>query len=112
MPFPAQTSAYHPDAADRHLEPRAVSATSPGDVWVVGTVAEPNPAANFAAHFDGTAWTVVPAPRLEGTHVSACSGNSINLNEVTGVAALSSNDAWASGSEGNVNDMHFRRPWA
>jgi hypothetical protein len=43
--------------------------------------------------------------------VSACSGNSISLNELTGVTALSGNDAWASGSEGNVNDMNCH-PWA
>jgi hypothetical protein len=63
--------------------------------------------ANFTAHWNGMAWSAVPAPCLEGTAVSACSGNSINLNELTGVTALSGNDAWASGSEGNVNDMNF-----
>jgi hypothetical protein len=53
----------------------------------------------------------VPPPCLAGTAVSACSGNSINLNELTGVTALSGNDAWASGSEGNVNDMNFHIPY-
>jgi len=43
--------------------------------------------------------------------VSACSGNSINLNELTGVTARSGTDAWASGSEGNVNDMNFHIPY-
>ena len=111
VPFPAQAQACDPNAADCFIEPKAVTATAPNDVWVVGTVAEPNATANFTAHWDGTAWSVVPAPCLEGTKVSACSGNSINLNELTGVTALSGNDAWASGSEGNVNDMNFHIPY-
>jgi hypothetical protein len=110
-PFPTQTSACDPSASDCFLEPKAVSATSPDDVWVVGTVAEPNPTATFVAHFDGTAWSVVPAPCLEGRKVTTCSGNTINLNELTGVTALSGSDAWASGSEGNVNDMNFHIPY-
>ncbi len=80
-------------------------------MWVVGTVAEPNPTATFVAHFDGTAWSVVPSPCLEGRKVSVCSGTTINLNELTGVSALSGSDAWASGSEGNVNDMNFHIPY-
>jgi hypothetical protein len=111
VPFPTQSSACDPNAADCFLEPKAVSATSPDDVWVVGTVAEPNPTATFVAHFDGTAWSVVPSPCLEGRKVSACSGTTINLNELTGVSALSGSDAWASGSEGNVNDMNFHIPY-
>jgi hypothetical protein len=59
----------------------------------------------------GKAWSVVPTPCLEGTQVSACSGNSINLNQLTGVTALSGSDAWASGSEGNVNNMNFHIPY-
>jgi hypothetical protein len=43
--------------------------------------------------------------------LSACSGNSIDLNELTGVATISGNDAWASGSEGNVDNMNFHIPY-
>jgi hypothetical protein len=43
--------------------------------------------------------------------VSVCSGTSINLNELTGVTAVSPSDAWASGSEGNVNDMNVHIPY-
>src|SRR5215467_2120623 len=77
----------------------------------MGTVAEPNPTANFTAHWNGTAWSVVPAPCLEGTAVTACSGNSINLNELTGVTALSSNDAFFFFKQKTANDMNFHIPY-
>jgi hypothetical protein len=109
--FPTQSSACDPTLADCFIDPRAVTAASSDDVWVVGSVLQPNPTANFTAHWNGTAWSVVPAPCLEGTNTATCSGNSINLNELTGVTALSGNDAWASGSEGNVNDMNFHIPY-
>ena len=92
---PQANAACDPNASDCFLDPAAVSATSPDDVWVVGTVREPNPTANFIAHWDGSAWRVVPAPCLDGKKVSACSSASIDLNELTGVAAISGNDAWA-----------------
>lgn len=110
--FPGQTAACDPNAADCFLDPKAVSATSPNDVWVVGTVLEPNPAANFVAHWNGTAWSVVPAPCLTGTTVTAaCSFASVDENQLTGVIAISANDAWASGSEGNVNNANFHIPY-
>jgi hypothetical protein len=109
--FPTESRACDPNAADCFLEPKAVTAAAPDDVWVVGTVAEPNPTANFAAHWNGTAWSVVATPCLEAAKASACSGTSINLNELTGVTALSGSDAWASGSEGNVNNMNFHIPY-
>ena len=110
-PSPPQTAACDPNATDCFLDPKAVSATSPDDVWVVGTVLEPNPTANFVAHWDGTAWSVVPAPCLTGQKVTACSGASIDLNQLTGVTAISGTDAWAAGSEGNVNGQNFHIPY-
>jgi hypothetical protein len=104
----------------------SVSTTSATDGWAVGEFmdknaighplaehrdGEPNPTANFVAHWNGTTWSVVPSPCLEGMNASACSGNSINLNELTGVTALSGSDAWASGSESNVKDMNFHIPY-
>lgn len=109
--FPTQARACDPDASDCFLDPRAVSATSPDDVWVVGTVLEPNPTANFAAHWNGTAWSVVPAPCLTGEKVTACSGEGNDLNELNGVTAISPTDAWAAGSEGNVNGNNFHVPY-
>ena len=86
------------------------------DAWAVGASGDGGAGQGniddrpLIEHWNGTAWSVVPAPCLAGTAVSACSGNSINLNELTGVTALSGNNAWASGSEGNVNDMNFHIP--
>ena len=88
-----------------------MSATSPDNVWVVGSVLEPNPTANFVAHWDGTGWSVVPAPCLTGQQVTTCSGATNDLNQLTGVVAISSNNAWASGSEGNVNGQNFHIPY-
>jgi hypothetical protein len=109
--FPAQTSACAPNAADCFLLPKAVSADTPDDVWVVGSVLEPNPTANFAAHWDGTAWSMVSAPCLTGQQVTKCSGAGNDLNQLSGVVAISPADAWASGSEGNVNGQNFHVPY-
>jgi hypothetical protein len=46
------------DGSDRRARPG--TATAPNDVWVVGTVAEPN----STAHWNGTSWSVLPAPCL------------------------------------------------
>jgi len=46
-----QTAACDPNASDCFLLPKAVSATSPGDVWVVGSVLEAPAAAPFLACF-------------------------------------------------------------
>ena len=109
--FPTQTAACDPNAADCFLLPKAISATAPDDVWVVGSVLEPNPTANFVAHWNGTAWRVVPAPCLTGQQVTQCSGATNDLNELNGVTAISSTDAWAAGSEGNVNGQNFHVPY-
>jgi hypothetical protein len=90
---------------------RAAAPTPKGRQAGLAGVDELNPTANFVAHWNGTTWSVVPSPCLEGMNASACSGNSINLNELTGVTALSGSDAWASGSESNVKDMNFHIPY-
>jgi hypothetical protein len=77
------------------VEVTALAALSPSDVWAVGTQ---NPelsgqpgSLNMAAHWNGTAWTVVPTPNL---------GNSVSQADVpTGVTAISATDVWASGVE-------------
>jgi hypothetical protein len=66
VPFPTENAACDPNVSDCFLGPAAVSATFPQDVRVVGTVREPSPTASLIAHWDGTAWGVVPAPCLEG----------------------------------------------
>ena len=73
----------------------ALAALSSSDVWAVGTqnaegAGEPG-ILNMAAHWDGTAWTIVPTPNL---------GSSVSQSDVpTGVTAISANDVWASGVE-------------
>jgi hypothetical protein len=72
---------------------------------------EPNPTANFVAHWNGTAWRVLHAPCLTGQAVTKCSGQSNDLNQLSGVVAISADNAWASGSEGNVNGQNFNIPY-
>jgi hypothetical protein len=57
----------------------------------------------LAAHWDGTKWSIVPTP-------SPMDGNS-PINNLTGVAAVSSTDVYASGYEGNVNGANFQKPY-
>jgi hypothetical protein len=110
--FPTQERACDSGGVDCFLDPRAVTATSADDVWVVGTILEPNPTGNFIAHWSGTAWSVVHPPCLQGQKVVArCSGATVDLNELSGITALSPSDAWASGSESNVNNQNFRIPY-
>jgi len=64
-----------------------VSATSPADAWAVGTTATGNSIGHtLTEHWNGTSWTVVP------------SANPGLPSDLTGVAALTSNNAWAVGS--------------
>jgi hypothetical protein len=112
VPFPTQASACDPGGTNCFLDPAAVAATAPDDVWVVGTILEPNPTGNFIAHWDGSTWSVIHPPCLEGTKVAArCFGGSVDLNGLTGVTALSPSDAWASGRERNVNNKNFSIPY-
>lgn len=75
---------------------------------MAGTAAGPNPAANFAAHWNGTTLERCAVALPGGEESARLLGNSISLNELTAVTALSGSDAWASGSEGNVNDTNLR----
>ena len=63
----------------------AVSANGSSDVWAVGAADYTH---GLTAHWDGTAWTVVPHPRHR------------NGEEFRGVLTLSSDDAWAVGGQG------------
>jgi hypothetical protein len=93
----ASPSPTPPGGADFGL---AVSAISPDDVWAVGDSALQ---VTRAAHWDGTAWSIVTTPSLH---------DGINpLNLLTGVTAVGSNDVWASGYEGNVNNQNFAQPY-
>lgn len=65
----------------------AVSAVSANDVWAVGWYQSGSTGQEGGAltmHWNGTAWTVVPAP---------------SRGQLYGVAAISSNDVWAVGEQ-------------
>jgi hypothetical protein len=63
-----------------------VDASSPTDVWAVGSYLSGGGLRAVAQHYDGQSWTNVKAPNLNG-------GDNV-LNDVV---ALSSTDAWAAG---------------
>jgi hypothetical protein len=67
------------------------SATSPSDVWAIGTEQVSNGAfESLAYHWNGTSWSVVPTAN-PGT----------NENLLYGIVAVSPDDAWAVGQQLN-----------
>jgi hypothetical protein len=74
---------------------QAISATSPSDLWAVGTVGGFT-SHNLIEHFDGTKWTVVPSPTVSAspTHDS-----------LFAVSADALNDAWAVGTAGRGDTL-------
>ncbi|HST03342.1 MAG TPA: S-layer homology domain-containing protein [Chloroflexia bacterium] len=76
-----------PDSGQRHLF--AVDAVSSNDVWAVGNNTLTD---TLAMHWDGNAWSEVPAPNV---------GTADNV--LDGVAAVAADDAWAVGYYHNQN---------
>jgi hypothetical protein len=111
VPFPTQDSGCDSGLSDCFLDPTAVAASAPDDAWLVGNTSQPNATQHLLAHWNGTSWSLATAPCLEGTAIAACDPEGTDLNELTGVTVLSPTDAWASGSEGNVNDENFHIPY-
>jgi hypothetical protein len=111
VPFPSQDSVCDPGLSDCFLDATAVAASAPGDAWLAGNVAQPNDTQHLLARWNGTSWTLATAPCLEGRAKAACDPEGTNLNVLTGLTVLSPTDAWASGSEGNVNDENFHIPY-
>jgi hypothetical protein len=66
----------------------SVSGISPTDIWAVGTdsSADGKMEKSLILHYDGKSWTQVPSP------------SPATFNELTGVRAISANDAWAVGT--------------
>jgi alpha-tubulin suppressor-like RCC1 family protein len=95
----AWTVAPFPTSAGFQLA-SAITTIAPGDAWAVGSNGLQT---TLAAHWDGTKWSIVPTP-------SPMDGNS-PINNLTGVAAVSSTDVYASGYEGNVNGANFQKPY-
>jgi hypothetical protein len=67
---------------------RAVDSAATNDVWAVGLTGQ----GTYVVHYDGAAWSLVSSPDA----VTTFSNISIT-NELFGIAALSSTDAWAVG---------------
>jgi hypothetical protein len=81
----------------------AISAKTASDAWAVGTFRGPSSSSfkTLIEHFDGTSWRAVQSP------------NSGNLyNELNGVSADSSTDAWAVGfHQVGSNDQTLIERW-
>jgi alpha-tubulin suppressor-like RCC1 family protein len=77
---------------------RAVTVISATDAWVVGETES----GTLSAHWNGKTWRLVKTPFLQSKD---------SLNFLTGVTAVSADDIWASGYEGNVNDQLFSQPY-
>ncbi|HEX5302905.1 MAG TPA: hypothetical protein VFW50_38520, partial [Streptosporangiaceae bacterium] len=68
----------------------SVTATSGGDVWAVGDFlsdTQVSTVSTLVMHWDGTSWTQKPSPNPEPD----------SINRLTGVSAVSPDDAWAVG---------------
>jgi hypothetical protein len=111
VPFPTQESVCDSGLSDCFLDATAIAASAPDDAWLAGNVSQPNATAHLLAHWNGSSWALATAPCLEGTAVATCNPEGTDLNELTGLTVLSPTDAWASGSEGNVNDENFHIPY-
>jgi alpha-tubulin suppressor-like RCC1 family protein len=77
----------------------AITTVAPDDAWVVGSLGDSSP---LAAHWNGTRWRVVPTPSPSGQ---------AGVTTLTGVAAVSPTDIYASGYQADVNNQNFREPF-
>jgi hypothetical protein len=75
----------------------AVSASSPSDIWAVGTDGDSSTFTGLFEHVDGTAWSPVEGPRNGGAQL------------LTGVSALSPSDAQVAG--GVLGDQVVNESW-
>jgi hypothetical protein len=79
-----------------------VDGVAPNDVWAVGhaDITQFLGSVSLALHWDGSTWTRVPTPNVGGSTV---------FNDLTGVAVVAPNDAWAVGTlESNDHGSRFR----
>jgi hypothetical protein len=77
----------------------AITTISADDAWVVGSNAD---ASTLAAHWNGTTWTIVPTPSPS---------DQAGITTLTGVAAISSSNVYASGYQADVNNQNLREPF-
>jgi len=71
----------------------ALAVISANDIWAVGSGFIGDEGATATLHWNGTAWSVIPSPNV-GPEVD---------NSLAGVAAVSSNDVWAVGTQQPTN---------
>src|SRR6266481_2968519 len=71
----------------------AVAVVSANDAWAVGSGVIGDETATATLHWNGTRWSVIPSPNV-GPEVD---------NSLAGVAAVSSNDIWAVGTQQPTN---------
>jgi hypothetical protein len=74
-----------------------ISMAAPDDVWAVGTTGT-YPSSPAAGHWDGTSWRNVPMP-----------SGPLHSGQVTSVAALAEDRAWAVGDDFNGGDPYVFR---
>jgi hypothetical protein len=78
-----------PSAGPSGASLNAVAATSPGDVWAVGSYDVGGAYKSLIEHWNGSKWTVFPSPNpASGFHTT---------NALSGVVAISRKNAWAFG---------------
>jgi hypothetical protein len=71
----------------------ALTVISANDIWAVGSGVIGDESATATLHWNGTRWSVIPSPNV---------GPGVD-NSLTGVAAVSSNDVWAVGTQQPTN---------
>ncbi len=81
-----------------------VTAVAPGNGWAVGTVSDTSSLASqtLAYHWNGTAWKRSVTPDPAGPVLS---------NQLSAVAARTSNDVWAVGGDGNIPEVSLVLHW-
>ena len=87
-----------PPGADSNTTLNAISATGPGDVWIVGTFLDSATHQNetFSEHFNGTAWSVLPMPPVNSPNINA-------FFQFNGIKANGPDDVWAVGDSGVID---------
>jgi hypothetical protein len=77
----------------------AVTTLAPSNAWVVGSFGD---GGTLAAHWNGTRWAIVRTPNPS---------SQAGITTLTGVAAVSPTDIYASGYQADVNDQNLREPF-
>lgn len=91
----AWTQVPAPDLGPGHSSLAAVEVISPNDVWAVGRHgATEDSQSALILHWDGTAWSRVPAPDLS-------KASTTGLSSLSAVSGTAPDDAWAVGTLGN-----------